>query len=108
MVYIGSIGLGIPEYEMTQNEVKQLVHQIFKTSKRKLEKLSTIFENTLIEKRQFVVDQEWFKTNHSFAKKNELYIANAKKLSIQAIDTCLNNADLLKEPIPYEAIDLIV
>src|SRR5699024_3684244 len=52
-------------------------------------------------------NEKWFLEDHTFEKKNNLYIQYAKKLSVEAVDYCLSNELFLKEPIPYEAIDAI-
>lgn len=108
MVYIGSVGLGVPPYSMKQEEVKQLVDDLFtpKVSK-KIAKLRSVFDNALVSERQFVVHKDWFREPKSFKNVNEVYIENAIHLSIEAIDNCLHHP-LLKDNIPYDAIDLIV
>lgn len=108
MVYIGTVGLGIPDYHTTQEEVKQLVQHIFQKDNRKIEKLLPVFNNAKVSSRQFVVDQSWFLQKHHFADSNKLYFHHAINYSLQAIDDCLTNTHFLKEPIPYEAIDMIV
>lgn len=108
MVYIGSVGLGIPNYHMKQTEVKELVKQIFKSNGERFNRLLPIFENAKINERQFSVHSNWFMEYHTFANRNELYCSLAKKHSLDAIDHCLANDIFLKEPIPYEGIDMIV
>ncbi|MBO1004618.1 type III polyketide synthase [Pseudogracilibacillus auburnensis] len=106
MVFVGSVGLGIPEHHVTQEEVKKLVQHIF-LSNRKLRKLLPVFDNAKVASRQLVVDKSWFKKEHTFAEANQLYFSSAKQLSLQAIDSCLKS-ELLTDPIPYDAIDMIV
>ena len=106
MVYVGSVGLGIPPYQLTQNEVKTLVTDLIKD--KKVKKLLPVFDNAKIDKRQFVVDDEWIKEEHTFAEANNRYMSFAKDLSLQAIDACLTNRDILQIPVPYDAIDMIV
>lgn len=106
MVYIGSIGLGIPSNNLRQNEVKHLVKNIFNT--KKLHRLLPVFDNANIEQRQFVVDEEWIKHEHSFATANQYYFNYAKNLCIEAIDNCLKNKTLLNKPVSYNDIDMIL
>lgn len=108
MVYIGSIGLGIPPNNMPQNEVKQLIQSIFEAKTRKMNRLLPVFNNAKVNQRQFVVSDQWIKEDHTFAEANEHYFTFAKKLSLQAIDRCLQGENTLHQTIPYEAIDLIV
>lgn len=107
MVYIGSVGQGIPKYEIDQATVKQLVQNVFTNNKRKLDRLMPSFDNAKVNERQLVVDKDWFREAHSFQDKNNLYVKNAIDLSLSAIDNCLKDSDFVQKPIPYEAIDLI-
>ncbi len=106
MVFVGSVGLGIPPYHLSQEKVKNLMKDIF--IEKKIKKLLPVFDNAKIKQRQFVVDKEWIKQNNSFAMTNERYVTYAKELSLEAIDSCLKNSELLKHPISYEAVDMIV
>lgn len=108
MVYIGSIGQGIPQYEINQATVKRLVQNIFMERNRKLARLLPSFDNAKVNQRQLVVDSDWFLEDHTFSEKNKLYMENAQNLSLAAIDNCLADNDFVQNSVPYEAIDLIV
>ncbi|HLS67072.1 MAG TPA: 3-oxoacyl-[acyl-carrier-protein] synthase III C-terminal domain-containing protein [Pseudogracilibacillus sp.] len=108
MVWIASVGIGQPTYEMTQKDVCALVERLFTLERKTGEKIRTIFENAKIEKRQFVVPKDWFLRDVSFEKKNERYKIAAIECSLRAIDDCLQNDLFLDGGIPYDGIDLIV
>ncbi|QKY69174.1 type III polyketide synthase [Lentibacillus sp. CBA3610] len=109
MTVISSVGLGIPPYEISQTEIKSIVKEIFSDRESRLvERLLPIFDHAEIDKRQFVVDSEWFRESHSFQEKNDLYHQLAIKHSLNAIDACLTDGDFLKQPVPYEAIDMFM
>lgn len=108
MVHIASVGLGIPEHNMTQNEVKTLVKNVFTQSDGRVERLLPVFDNADIDNRQLVVKKEWFMENHKLEEKNALYKKHAITYSLEAIDQCLMNEDHLKESIPFEAVDIII
>ncbi|GAB3066280.1 type III polyketide synthase [Virgibacillus ainsalahensis] len=108
MTYISSVGVGIPEYELSQKEVKELVLEVFSDSQTHIKRLLPVFDNAAVQKRQFVVDKEWLKQNHSFKERNDLYQTYTKKLMLDAVDHCLTNKDYLKQDIPYEAVDMII
>lgn len=107
MVYIGAVGLGIPETHLQQEKAKQLVKSIFIDKSRKVNRLLPVFDNAKITSRQLATKIDWYKQNHTLEERNELYVEQTVKLSLAAIDHCLANIYLL-EQIPYEAIDLIV
>lgn len=108
MTYICSTGIGIPQYDISQQEIKQLVKEIFTYTERQVDRLLPVFDNAEVKNRQFVVDKAWFKENHTFQERNNLYQNFAKKYALEAIDNCLNNTSLLSREIPYEAIDMII
>src|SRR5699024_10080225 len=51
---------------------------------------------------------DWFKTNHTFEEKNNLYHDFSVQYALEAIDNCLTNKQLLKQHDPYEAVDMII
>lgn len=108
MSYICSIGTGIPEFEINQQEIKSLVKEIFVYPKQELNRLLPVFDHAKISKRQFVVDKNWFKEQHDFKERNELYQELACKYSLAAIDECLTNKQFLQEEIPFESIDMFI
>ncbi|MFD1038646.1 type III polyketide synthase [Virgibacillus byunsanensis] len=107
MAYICSTGVGIPENNLSQQRIKELVKGIFPSNNR-LDRLMPVFDNAKVHNRQFVVDQEWFNENHSFQESNNLYQHFAQKYALEAIDHCLGNNQFLSKDIPYEAIDMII
>src|SRR5690625_189398 len=108
MTYICSVGTAMPPYEMTQQEIKPFVKDLFSLTDRESSKFFPVFDNTLVKKRQFAADPSWLKNTHTFKESNELYQQSAISLSLEAIDECLSNKGFLQKDIPYEAIDMIV
>ncbi|MGY0691732.1 type III polyketide synthase [Virgibacillus sp. FSP13] len=108
MTYICSTGVGIPKYEMNQQEIKEMVGALFPYTEKQLARLLPVFDHAEIAKRQFVIEKDWFKTNHTFQEKNNLYQIHACDYSLKAIDHCLTNEQFLTETIPYEAVDMII
>lgn len=107
MAYIGSVGLGIPKYTLRQNEVKQLIRNIFSYNEKQLDRLMPVYDNAMIDQRQLVVDSDWFKQPHTFKERNDLYQKFAIEYSLTAMDDCLSNSDNLTDEISYEAVDMI-
>ncbi|WP_430785624.1 type III polyketide synthase [Virgibacillus flavescens] len=107
MSYIASVGLGIPRHELLQSEVKQLIKHIFPYDEKQLERLMPVYDHARIDKRQLVVSKDWFKEEHTFKEKNDLYQKYAIEYSLDAIDSCLSNKTQLTEDVPYEAVDMI-
>ncbi|UJL48060.1 type III polyketide synthase [Virgibacillus sp. NKC19-16] len=108
MTFISSVGVGIPEYDLSQTEVKELVKEVFPYSNKQMEHILPVFDNAAVNNRQFVVEKEWLRQNHTFQERNELYLTFAKKHMLQAVDHCLTNGEFLTRDMPYEAIDMII
>lgn len=108
MTYISSVGKGIPEHNLSQEDVKMLVQDLFSFSGKEARRFLPVFDHAKIEYRQLVADADWFKEEHSFKEKNDLYQKHALTYSLLAIDDCLSNPYFLNNKIPYEAIDMII
>ncbi|MTW85955.1 type III polyketide synthase [Virgibacillus dakarensis] len=108
MTYICSAGVGIPNYEITQQEIKGLVGELFPYTEKQLARLLPVFDHAAITKRQFAVAKDWFKESHTFQEKNNLYQMYACQYALEAIDHCLLNQQFLNKAVPYEAIDMII
>lgn len=108
MAYISSIGTGIPKYSISQKQVKRLFQEIFPLPTEEVNQLLPVFDHAEIYERQLVVNENWFRQNHTFEQRNKLYLQKALLYSLQAIDQCLTNKDFLTADIPYEAIDTII
>lgn len=107
MAFILSVGKALPQYEMNQDTTEEFAKELFKDSFIDIDRLLTVFKNGEIQKRQFVEQLDWYKKEHTFEEKNELYIKKAVQLSIKAIENCLTNEKLLLQSIDYSEIDAI-
>ncbi|WP_284140098.1 3-oxoacyl-[acyl-carrier-protein] synthase III C-terminal domain-containing protein [Virgibacillus sp. LDC-1] len=108
MAIISSVGLGIPEFNVSQSSIKTLVEQIFPYTKKEVERLLPVFDNASIHNRQFAVDTAWFMEEHSFQEKNDLYQQESLTYSLTAMDDCLESNQFHSENIPYEAVDMLI
>lgn len=93
MTFIISAGTGIPRHHMAQDEIKELVLEIFSESEKKIRRLLPVFDHAEVKNRQFVVDKEWLRQSHSFQERNQLYQMSAKEHILEAADQCLSNRD---------------
>ena len=96
MPRIISVGTGIPEFAVSQNETMEFARQLFSDSVKDLDRLLKVFHNGEIEKRHFVKDMDWYRSSHSFSEKNNAFIEEAVEVSIKAIHHCLQFT-LIKE-----------
>ncbi|MBS4194447.1 type III polyketide synthase [Lederbergia citri] len=107
MPRIISVGTGVPEYSISQDETMEFAKQLFSNSVKDLGRLLKVFHNGEIEKRHFVKPLEWYRQNHSFSEKNDQFIDLAVSLSIEAIKNCLESNSLQRK-MSYEEIDAII
>ncbi|MFC2948344.1 type III polyketide synthase [Virgibacillus sediminis] len=108
MAYLSSVGISVPEHNLSQEEVKELVTDIFSISERKVRRLLSVFDNALIENRQFVNNPDWFRQHHSFKDRNDLYQRLAIKHMGDAVRDCLSNENYLLEDVLPSEVDMII
>lgn len=109
MVYIASVGIGLPSNELSQQDAKKLVYNMFQIKEiPKLERILSVFDHANIDSRQIAARKEWYISERTFGEKNNKYIEQSVTLSLNAIDQCLHDKSLLNCKVNYEDIDLIV
>jgi alkylresorcinol/alkylpyrone synthase len=100
MPRVESVGTALPPHVLHQSDVKSFAHAMFgSTFGDDIHRLLGVFDNADIATRHFCVPLEWFASPASFEEKNALYIENALALSAQAIERCLDAAQLRPEDI---------
>lgn len=99
MSRILSVGKAVPPYQLSQEASQKLVYELFRDRFPQIDRLMRIFPNSEIRTRHFCVPAEWFLRDHSFAEKNEQYLAEACRLGAEAIQHCLQKCDLSPEAI---------
>ncbi|KAF0818731.1 MULTISPECIES: type III polyketide synthase [unclassified Cytobacillus] len=107
MPAIVSVAEAIPEHVLTQDQVMDFARDLFSDSFKDIERLLKAFQNGQIEKRHFVKDLEWFKTDKTFEERNNAYIEQAIVLGTKAVKSCLENSIFLNRSLPYDEIDAI-
>jgi len=86
-------------YKTNQNDLKEFARKVFSTSFEDIDRLLESFDNARIENRNLCVPIDYFFSNNTFQERNALYIELSLKYSIEAIETCLNNAGVGKNEI---------
>ncbi|UOF92535.1 type III polyketide synthase [Fodinisporobacter ferrooxydans] len=101
MAYIVSTGIAKAPFEYHQKDIRPVVKNMFSEVFPDIERLLHVFENTHIDTRRFCIPLEHFSTSIDFRKKNQLYIQNAVRLGIEALQNCLNHVQLRLEDIHH-------
>ncbi|MUV39817.1 1,3,6,8-tetrahydroxynaphthalene synthase [Lentibacillus sp. JNUCC-1] len=108
MAFIGSVGIGLPDHHISQDEAKQLASSLFSNKIADTDRLLAVFDHAAIEDRQLVVDLDWFAQDHRLKERNDMYTQSVLKHTLTALDETLAAGTFLSKNVPYEAIDLIV
>ncbi|MHC0035739.1 type III polyketide synthase [Pseudoneobacillus sp. C159] len=107
MPKIVSVAKNIPPYQISQAETTEFARELFSESFKDIERILPAFQNGQIEKRHFVKGLDWFRENHSFSEKNNLYIKEATDLGKKAIESCLTSNYYLQQQVEFDEIDAI-
>jgi alkylresorcinol/alkylpyrone synthase len=93
MPKIISAGTCDAPYRITQDEIKNFIHNLF-SSYPDIDKMINVFDNSQIRKRHISVPIEWFKYRHSFKDRNEIFRETSLTLAKSAIENCLKPAGI--------------
>jgi alkylresorcinol/alkylpyrone synthase len=105
MVYILSSAHAQLPFLLTQDTVMDFSREIFEDSFKNIERILKAFKNGQVENRYFSNQLEWFKEDHTFAERNDLYIKQAVQYGAEAVQKCLTNDTFLKRAVEAREID---
>ncbi|MFJ7745926.1 type III polyketide synthase [Peribacillus sp. NPDC097295] len=92
-------------YQLSQDKIMEFSREIFGASFKNIERLLQAFKNGQVENRYFSNDLDWFREDHTFQEKNEVYVKQAVDFGKEAIEKCLGNTEFLKNEIHPSEID---
>ncbi len=99
-----AVGTALPPHVVWQAEAAAFALRHFGGRLARHRQLLSIFPNTRIAKRHFVVPLHWFETpHHGLKERNDIYLRTAEALSLAAARQALARANLAPE-----AVDLVV
>jgi len=94
-----SVATALPPHRIGQEDVKEFARGMFSEAFPDLDRLTPIFDNVHVESRYFCVPLEWFKEDHTFPEKNDLYVEHALNLSEKAARRAMDWAGAKPEDI---------
>ncbi|CAN5130805.1 type III polyketide synthase BpsA [soil metagenome] len=94
-----SVATALPPHRIGQSDVKEFARSMFSEAYPDLDRLTPIFDNVHVENRHFCVPLDWFKRDHTFPEKNDLYVEHALNLSEKAARRAMDRADAQPEDI---------
>jgi alkylresorcinol/alkylpyrone synthase len=98
---IVAVGTAVPPYVLSQSDAKTFAQQLFPISYPQTEKLMNIFDNTAIDKRYISCEVDWFRNEHTFTQRNQIYVETACKLAEDAVRSCLEQANINQKDIDH-------
>jgi len=88
-----SVGTADIPYIYSQDDAKDFATAFFTSKSKDIERMIGVFDNAMIDKRHFCFPREWYHMDHSFVERSENFQELARKLSLDAVNKCLNNAN---------------
>jgi alkylresorcinol/alkylpyrone synthase len=96
-----SLSTAVPPYDLHQDEVVEVAAETFRSRSGGFP-LEAVFRNSEIEVRHSCVPVDWYREEHSFEERNDLFLKNAVDLLEEAAEGALGEAGL--EPGDVDAL----
>lgn len=93
MSKVVSVGTADAPFDLPQGDVKEFIHALFSNTGMDIDRLIGVFDNSNVSRRHFSVPMKWFGSGHSFPDRNNVFIDTALKMSIEAINNCLQKVN---------------
>jgi alkylresorcinol/alkylpyrone synthase len=87
-----SVATAVPPTIITQDEAKALARSLFGARAHHFEKLAPVFDNAGIAKRHIVRPPDWYRGDHGWKARNDVYLEAAEALYIGAATAALERA----------------
>jgi alkylresorcinol/alkylpyrone synthase len=97
-----AVGTALPEFRFEQADVRALIKGLFNDGFRDFDRLLAVFDNGHVQARYLSAPLEWFKTNHTWVERNEIYIKTATDLGERAARIALERSGV--KPQEFGAI----
>ena len=89
-----SLATALPPFAVGQDEAKALGRDLFRGKKALFDRLSGVFDNAAIDRRNIVAPLEWYGENHGWQERNRVYLEAADALFVEAADKAIRAAGL--------------
>lgn len=87
-----SVATAVPDIVLPQDEAKAIARALFGDRAGLFEKLAPVFDNAGIAKRHIVRPPEWYRGDHGWKARNDVYLEAAEALYIEASERALARA----------------
>jgi alkylresorcinol/alkylpyrone synthase len=94
-----SVATAVPPFTISQSEAKSAAKAMFRGRSALFDRLSTVFDNALIDRRQTVAPIDWYREAHGWAERTALYVAATEAMFVDAANQALAGAGLAADEI---------
>jgi alkylresorcinol/alkylpyrone synthase len=94
-----AVGTALPEFRFEQADVRALIKGLFNDGFRDFDRLLAVFDNGHVKARYLSAPLEWFKTNHTWTERNEIYIRTATDLGERAARIALERSGVKAQDV---------
>jgi alkylresorcinol/alkylpyrone synthase len=101
MPSILSVSTAVPPHKFSQDDVRRLAGQLFNAASFDIAQMQAVFANTTVRERYFCVDMNWFEEDHSFARKNRIYLEKGLELAESAVSAVCRSAGISPREVDH-------
>jgi alkylresorcinol/alkylpyrone synthase len=94
-----SLATAVPDIVLPQEEAKELARGLFGRRAGHFERLAPVFDNAGIDKRHIVRPVDWYRGEHGWRERNEVYLEAAEALYIDAATKALAAAGVAADEV---------
>lgn len=94
-----SVSTAVPDTVITQAEAKDLARTLFGRRASAFERLAPVFDNAGIDKRHIVRPIDWYRGDHGWKARNDVYLEAAEALYIEAARKALDQAGIAADEV---------
>ena len=94
-----SLATSVPPFVVEQEDAKARAREAFGGKKALFDRLSGVFDNAGIARRNIVAPQDWYMSSHGWHDRNSLYLDAAENLFVDAASAAIERAGLAPDEI---------
>lgn len=94
-----SLATAVPPHVVEQSEAKVRAREAFGGNKALFDRLSGVFDNAGIARRNLVAPLDWYMDDHGWADRNDVYLKAAEDLFVEAGQAAIQKAGLAPDAI---------
>lgn len=94
-----SLATAVPPHVIEQADAKALAREAFGGRKALFDRLSGVFDNAGIARRNIVAPQDWYVSSHGWRDRNAIYLEAAERMFVEAAGAAIEQSGLAPDEI---------